>query len=107
MIETKIARVMNEVKAPMKMYEMSPAYYGAALIAVTTGEDFLRLIRMYGEDESEYLEQIRGNEHKVMILPGIDLGQGVAVAKSMGHFFDGTIEEALADEGYVIMDLGL
>jgi hypothetical protein len=107
MIETKIARVMNEVNAPMKMYQMSPAFYGAALIAVTTGQEFIELIKSYGENPDEYIEAIRGNETKTMILPGIDLGEGVAVAKSMGHFFDGTIEEALAEEGYVVMNLGL
>jgi hypothetical protein len=103
-METKIARLMK-VDAPMKMYEMTPSYYGAAIIAVTTGQNFLDLIKMYGDDVSDY-DQVQGNESKVMILPGIDLGEGVAISKGMGAFVEGTIEEALAEEGYVILDIG-
>lgn len=106
-METKIARLMTEVKAPMKIYEMTPSYYGAALIAVTTGREFLALIKMSGESDNAYIEAVKGNEDKVMILPGFDMGQGVAIDKTMGHFFDGNIEEELSKEGYVVMDLGV
>jgi len=103
-METKIARLIK-VNAPMKMYEMTPHFYGAAVIAVTTGQNFINLIRMYGEDVSEY-DQIKGNETKTMILPGIDLGEGIAISKGLGAFVEGTLEEALAEEGYVILDIG-
>ena len=96
---------MTEVKAPMQMYEMSPAYYGVAVIAVTTGENFLNLIKMYGEDVSDY-DQVQGNESKTMILPAFDLGEGIAVSKGLGTFLDGTLEEELNKEGYVVINLG-
>ena len=105
MFETKIARLMTEVQAPMQMYQMTPEYYGAAVIAVTTGQNFLDLIRMYGEDVSEY-DKVQGNERKTMILPAFDLGEGIAVSKGLGTFLDGTLEEELTKEGYVVVNLG-
>ena len=105
-METKIARVMNEVVAPMKIYQMSPAFYGAALIAVTTGKEYIKMLKQDGEVDVEFTEMAKNNEHKILILPGIDLGEGIAITKSMGHFIEGTLEETLAEEGYVIMDIG-
>lgn len=98
---------MSEVTAPMKIYQMVPKYYGAALIAVTTGKDFLKIIEAAGEDVEEYAESILGNEDKVLILPGVDFGNGVAIDKSMGHFSDESAEEMFANEGYVVLDLGV
>lgn len=105
-METKIARVMNEVVAPMKMYQMIPKFYGAALIAVTTGKDYIEMLRADGEPDVEFTEIAKDNEDKILILPGIDLGKMVSIAKGVGHFIEGTFEEALAKEGYVVVDLG-
>ena len=106
MVETKIARLMTEVQAPMQMYQMTPEYYGAAVIAVTTGQNFLDLMRMYGEDVSEYY-QVIGNERKTMILPAFNLGEGIALSKNLGTFLNGTLEEELTKEGYVVVNLGV
>jgi len=106
-METKIARLMTEVNAPMKVYEMTPRYYGAALIAVTTGSKFLQMLKDDGDIDAEFEDSVKGNEHKLLILPGMDVGRGVIIHKSVGHFIDGTIEDTLSEEGYVILDLGI
>jgi hypothetical protein len=107
MLEAKIARVMHEVSSgKMKVYQMTPAYYGAALIAVTTGKELLEIVKKDGENVEDYMDALTGNEDRVLLLPGFDLGLGVAIAKGMGHFVDGTAEQEFEDNGYVVLDLG-
>ena len=99
---------MSEVDtSPMKVYQMVPEYYGAALIAVVSGKDFLKLVRESGNNVENYEESMRGNEDKTLLLPGFDFGNGIAIDKTMGHFLENeSIEEMFTNEGYVVLDLG-
>lgn len=105
--EVKIARVMNEVNAPMAIYQMTPNYYGADIIGVTTVEKYKEMLLQDGENLDDYQETLDNHkDYKYIILPGFNNSKSVRITKSFGHFINEDIEDFLSTEGYVIINLG-
>lgn len=106
-MESKIAeRINNDItSSPFTIYRMIPAYYGADIIGVSTIQKFAEVIALYDnvDDYQEFLDS-QPDKSKIMIMPGLELPIGVAIAKHMGTVLESSIEEELVKEGYLIID---